>query len=187
MYIDKKIPNKQKDENMVLFLRRHPLVIVGHWLFYLLLALFPIGLYYFFNYTYPQLLTNQIIYPFLLLLFSLYYLYIFLFFYHAFLDYNLDVWIVTNKRIINVEQKGLFNRIISEHEIEKIQDVTAKQKGVFATLFNYGDVLIQTAAEVPMFIFRQIANPFEIAKTINHLLKKVKKQKEIKQPKEQNL
>jgi len=104
---------------------------------------------------------------------SLYYLYILLFFFNAFLDYYLDVWIVTTKRIINIEQKGLFNRVIAEHELDKIQDVTGEQKGFFATIFSFGDVLVQTAGEVPMFIFRQVDNPFEVAKTINHLLKDI--------------
>jgi hypothetical protein len=179
MYIEKHIPNRQKGENLVLFLRRHWIIIVGHWLFYLFLALIPVGFYFFIEYQFPNLLTTESTYAFLLLLASIYYLFILLFFYHAFVDYHLDVWIVTNKRIINVEQKGLFNRIIAEHELEKIQDVTAEQKGVLATFLSYGDVLVQTAGEVPMFIFRQVDNPFEVAKRINHLLKDIPPEKRI--------
>ena len=184
MYIEKHIPNRQKGENLVLFLRRHWIVIIGHWLFYVFLALIPLGFYFFIDYQFPTLLTGQVTYAFLLLLASLFYLFILLFFYHAFVDYHLDVWIVTNKRIINIEQKGLFNRIVAEHELEKVQDVTGKQKGVFPTFLSYGDVLVQTAGEVPMFIFKQVDNPFEVAKTINHLLKALKAKKGKHQPEE---
>ncbi|MBD3360054.1 MAG: PH domain-containing protein [Candidatus Buchananbacteria bacterium] len=179
MYIEKHIPNRQKGENLVLFLRRHWIIIVGHWLFYIFLALIPLGFYFFIEYQFPNLLTTEYTYAFLLLLASIYYLFILLFFYYAFVDYHLDVWIVTNKRIINIEQKGLFNRFISEHELEKIQDVTAEQKGVLATFLSYGNVLVQTAGEVPMFIFRQVDNPFEVAKQINHLLKDIPPEKRI--------
>jgi len=174
MFIENHIPNKRKGEKLILFLRRHWIVIIGHWLFYVFLALIPIGLYYFIGLTYATLLTNTLTFTFLFLLASLYYLYILLFFYHAFIDFHLDVWIVTNKRIINIEQQGLFNREISEHEVEKIQDVTGTQKGFLQTIFSYGDVHVQTAGEIQRFIFKQVNDPFEVVKIINHLLKDIR-------------
>ncbi len=178
MFIEKHIPNRQKGEKLVLFLRRHWLVIIGDWLFYIFLALIPVGLYYFILTNQPAILSGKIIYPFLLLLSSLYYLYILLFLFNAFLDYHLDVWIVTNKRIINIEQKGLFNREVAEHELDKIQDVSGEQKGFLQTIFSYGDVHVQTASEVQKFIFHQVNNPFEVVKEINQLLKDSRIKKE---------
>ncbi len=178
MFIEKHIPNRQKGEKLVLFLRRHWLVIFGYWLFYIFLALIPISLYYFILNTQPEVLSGKVLYPFLLLLTSLYYLYVLLFLFNAFLDYHLDVWIVTNKRIIDIEQKGLFNREIAEHEIDKIQDVTGEQKGFLQTIFSYGDVHVQTAGEVQHFIFHQVNNPFDVVKEINQLLKEARIQKE---------
>jgi PH (Pleckstrin Homology) domain-containing protein len=177
MYIENHIPNRQKGEKLIMFLRRHWLIIIIHWSLYVLLALIPVVLYFFFTYQYSEILTNTYTYPFLLGLGSLYYLFILLFFYNAFIDYYLDVWIVTNKRIINIEQKGLFNRIIAEHELDKIQDVTSEQKGILATFLSFGDVMIQTAGEAQFFIFKQVDNPFEVAKTINHLLKDIQAHK----------
>ena len=79
----------------------------------------------------------------------------------------------------------MFNRIVAEHELEKIQDVTGEQKGIFPTFLSYGNVLVQTAGEVPMFIFRQVDNPFEVAKTINHLLKDMKARHQQQDPRKQ--
>ena len=124
MYIEHHIPNRQKGEKLILFVRRHWIVIIFHWIQYIILALIPIGIYYFLATQFPDVLTGTFTYPFLLLLGSLYYLYVLLFFYNAFIDYYLDVWIITNKRIIDIEQKNLFNRVIAEHELDKIQDVT---------------------------------------------------------------
>jgi uncharacterized membrane protein YdbT with pleckstrin-like domain len=74
-------------------------------------------------------------------------------FYHAlwiafftrFADYWLDAWILTNERIIDIEQKGLFSREVSEFKLDKIQDVSIDVSGVIPTLFHYGSVQIQTA------------------------------------------
>lgn len=173
MYVNKQIPNRQEGEELVLFLRRHGIILVSHFIIFTLLALVPVGLYIFLSQFYADLMTGEIYKAIQLLVVSLYYLFLILFFYNSFIDYYLDVWIVTSRRIINIEQKGLFNRMISEHELDKIQDVSAQQKGIWQTFFTYGNVNIQTAGEVPMFTFRQVDNPFEIAKTINHLLQQV--------------
>ena len=68
-------------------------------------------------------------------------------------DYYFDVWIVTNKRVVNIEQKGLFSRNVSELELEKIQDITTEVHGLIPTFLNYGDVFIQTAGERERFLF----------------------------------
>ena len=100
---------------------------------------------------------------------SSYYLFIWLFFFHHWIDYYLDVWVVTDQRIVNIEQNGLFSRTIAEVNIEKIQDVTSEAKGKLATLLKFGDVHIQTAAEEKRFIFSEVPNPREVAKTITEL------------------
>ncbi|MCX6743205.1 MAG: PH domain-containing protein [Candidatus Parcubacteria bacterium] len=172
MFIDNQIPNRQKDEKLILFLRRHPIILVGKWVLYLFLGLIPIGIYFFLVYFQPQLLASKATYAFLFLLTSAYYLYIVLFFFSAFIDFYLDVWIVTSQRIINIEQKGLFNREIAEHSLDKIQDVSGEQKGIAQTIFSYGNVHVQTAGEIQRFIFQQIDNPFEVVRVINNLLQK---------------
>src|SRR3989339_283167 len=45
-------------------------------------------------------------------------------FFLIWIDYYFDVWIVTDQRIVNIEQKGLFARVVSELELENIQDIT---------------------------------------------------------------
>ena len=69
------------------------------------------------------------------------------------IDYFFDVWIITDRRIVNVDQNGLFSREVSELEHIRLQDVTTDVRGFFPTLFNYGDVFIQTAGERDRFDF----------------------------------
>ena len=96
--------------------------------------------------------------------------------YNAFIDYYLDVWIVTNKRIIGIEQNGLFNREVYEQNIENIQEVSGNQKGYLQTFFNYGDVLIQTASDKPLASFEKVPFPFQISQKINKIMEQYKKE-----------
>jgi membrane protein YdbS with pleckstrin-like domain len=81
-------------------------------------------------------------------------------------DYWLDTWIITNERVIDIEQKGLFRREVSEFKIDKIQDVSIDVSGVIQTLFSYGDVQIQTAGSDRVFVFKTVPNPQEIKNKI---------------------
>lgn len=90
------------------------------------------------------------------------------------IDYYFDIWIITSERIINIEQRGLFMRNVSEADYAKIQDVTAEVHGFFPTIINFGDVYIQTAAETGRFVFRTISNPYGTKDLIMQLQRKKK-------------
>ncbi len=62
-------------------------------------------------------------------------------------DYYLDVWIVTNVRIIDVEQKGMFEREVSEFLLSRVQDITIEIPSFIATLLHYGNLKVQTAGD----------------------------------------
>jgi len=82
------------------------------------------------------------------------------------IDYYFDIWIMTNQRVINIEQEGLFRRRISELNYAKIQDVTAQVEGFLQTIINYGDVQVQTAGTEEKFIFRTVTDPNKIKSMI---------------------
>lgn len=79
--------------------------------------------------------------------FSLYVLSIILYGFILWSDYYLDVWIITNKRLIDIQQKGLFNRSVSELGMDKVQDVTIKVNGFVQTLLKFGSLEVQTASQ----------------------------------------
>jgi uncharacterized membrane protein YdbT with pleckstrin-like domain len=90
------------------------------------------------------------------------------------IDYYFDIWVITSERIINVEQKGLFSREVSELRYSKIQDVTMEVNGFLPTVLNYGDIRVQTAGEEEEFLFRTISDPY----TIKGIIMKLQKQNE---------
>jgi len=156
-------------------MRRHWFIIFIRLIFWALLAFLPFIPYLLFQNFDATVSNNIFISTSMLIFLGIYYLFIWLFILNNFVDYFLDVWIVTNERIIDIEQRQLFSRVISEQELSKIQDVTAEINGVIPTFLNYGDVYVQTAAEKGRFIFRQVPNPLEIKRKITTLCEFVKK------------
>ncbi|MEK7642776.1 MAG: PH domain-containing protein [Patescibacteria group bacterium] len=83
-------------------------------------------------------------------------------------DYYLDVWILTNKRIVDIEQRGFFHRHVTSFRYEQIQDITVNTKGLIATFFKFGTLHIHTAGstsgttEHDDIIIDHAANPEEI-------------------------
>jgi hypothetical protein len=163
------LPNPIPDEKIVHVLHRHPLTIF--WLvlgYILLLSCLPFLAWYLPLYQ-PELVADPALMPLAVLGGSAFFLFAWLFLFQNFMDYYLDVWIVTTKRVLNIEQTGLFARTVSELRLYRVQDVTSTVKGVMETLFDFGDVEIQTAGEKTRFIFEQIPHPNRVSKSILEL------------------
>ena len=83
--------------------------------------------------------------------------------------YYLNVQVITNERIIDVNQKGLLHHETTEFNIEVLQDATTEIKGLIANALNFGNVKVQTAGENQNFVFDHVAHPHKIARTIMEL------------------
>ncbi|MEK7606304.1 MAG: PH domain-containing protein [Patescibacteria group bacterium] len=81
-------------------------------------------------------------------------------------DYYLDVWIVTNMRVIDIEHKGIFNSEVSTFRLEEVRDVTVEMKGVVAAFLKFGTVTIHTAGEGVDFIIKDAAHPLELKESL---------------------
>jgi uncharacterized membrane protein YdbT with pleckstrin-like domain len=77
-------------------------------------------------------------------------------------NHYLDIWVVTNKRVIDIEQRSFFSRQVSNFRVERVQDITTDVHGFFHTMLNFGDVHVQTASENLEFIIRDAPNPSAI-------------------------
>ena len=73
---------------------------------------------------------------------SIYYLATVSFFFQEFIDYYLDTWIVTTERVIDINQRGLFNRTAAEMHIALVQDATTEVRGMLGTFLDYGHVFV---------------------------------------------
>jgi len=61
-------------------------------------------------------------------------------------DQYLDLWAVTNRRVVSIDQKGFFNRLISSFRLERLQDMNVTVSGIIPTLLNFGTIEAQTAS-----------------------------------------
>lgn len=80
--------------------------------------------------------------------------------------YRSNVILVTSDKLAQLLAYGIFHRKISQLSIGDVQDVTVKQNGVFAHLFGYGTIVIETAGEQSNYTFSFAPNPYEASKAI---------------------
>ncbi len=160
---------KQKSYEKVIYrLRRHPITFIPIIFLSLVLFLVPVALYFLVENLFPTFFQGPLAYPISVLIGSTYMLSMYLFFYVRFLDYYLDVWIVTNDRIIDIEQHGLFSRTTTELDLFRIQDVTVEMRGFFSTIFNYGRIHIKTASINTDIIFKNVSEPNKVREDLIH-------------------
>lgn len=170
----KNLPNARPGEETILFLRRHWIDIFRIFSFTSFLLIIPLFLGSILFFTQAPILQHPVLSPLLFSLLGAYLLIVLIVTFTEITDYWLDVWIVTNERIINSEQLGLFNRIVSEVYLHQIQDITSEQRGFLGTFLTFGNVYIQTAAERERFMFKNIDNPDTIKIRISELITECK-------------
>ncbi len=77
----------------------------------------------------------------------------------AFTKYFLNVWVLTNSRIVDIEQVNFFNREVSSLFLNRVQDVTTTINGIIPSLLDIGDINVQSAGAVNEFHMRGIPIP----------------------------
>lgn len=169
------LPNHEHGEVTVLFLRRYWIDLATALLFSIALLLVPIAIAIVFSYSGMDMFGHPFWGPVGTLLLSSYLLVTAVITMAQVTDYFLDMWIVTNERIINIEQKGLFSRTVSEMRLNQVQDISSHTHGFLETFLTYGDVTIQTAGEKLQFHFKNIDNPDEVKLTVARLVAECKK------------
>lgn len=154
--------NRKPYETKLYLARRHFITFLPTILLTILLILVPYGVFFLISRLFESLLISPITYPILVLLASAYCLSISLFFYSFFIEFYLDVTIITNDRMVDIEQGSLFARTVAEVDLFQIQDATSEVKGFFPSIFGYGNVVVQTAGAIPKFIMQDVSHPHQM-------------------------
>lgn len=170
-----RLPGNIPGEKVLKIYRRDLFILFKRVIVFVVLMLLPAVFFYIFSLVFDQFIfQGPVAYPLCIIFVSSYYLFLWLFSFFSFIDYYLDVWIITNERIIDIQQRGFFSRIISEQRLYRIQDVTSEVNGWLPTIFKYGNVYIQTAGSQQRFFFQEVPNPDLIRDTIIKLIEKTK-------------
>jgi uncharacterized membrane protein YdbT with pleckstrin-like domain len=83
---------------------------------------------------------------------------------------ELDLFIITDSRIIGIDQISALSRSVSECSLDRVQEVNAHTAGILQTLFGFGDVHIHTASETSNMVIRYAPDPVENARRINNII-----------------
>jgi hypothetical protein len=153
-------------EKTILVTRKHWIFLFGPIILVFISALIIFSVYFLIN-SFEWYNKISYLYWFLsalslLILWNLAFLYIMI--------YSLNTLIVTNKRLVENKQEGLFKHSTTELELDKIQDISTEIFGPAAQFLGYGSIEIQSAgAEIDNLLFNGIPNPQLIKETIMSL------------------
>jgi hypothetical protein len=75
---------------------------------------------------------------------------------------HFNVLVVTSARAVDIHRLGWFEEIISSISYFDIKDVVVRKKGVWQSLFNFGDLAIQTKNQQFIWEILNIGNPSKI-------------------------
>jgi len=146
------------EEETILLTRKHWLILLFPLASIIFTAIIILGIYFVINSAswYPMISS---LYFFLI---SVSLLVLWTLGFYSIMIYDLNTVIVTNKRIIQNKQKGLFKHSINELELEKIQDISVSISGPLEELLHFGSIEVQSAGAKNKFHFHQLPCPEEI-------------------------
>lgn len=156
---------KEPEEKIILLLRQHPIVNLK-WILIAIVMFFVPSIARAFG-VFSTLPTG-----FDLVITLAWYLFTMAYALENFLSWYFNVYFVTSLRVIDVDFYNLIYKEVSDANLSKIQDVSYNMGGVARAIFDYGNVFIQTAAEVSEFDFLAVPNPAKVAKIIEDLMSK---------------
>lgn len=156
------------DEKIVLEVRRHWFMFFLQTLYLAVFIAVPLGFWAALAYT-NTFIVNPELLPIFNLIAAAWLLMVWMVFFINWTNFYLDAWLITNKRIIDIEQYALFNREVGDFRIDNIQNITINVEGVIATLLNFGDVLVETAAENKNCLIKDAPHPGKVKAVVAHL------------------
>lgn len=155
----------EENEKVVKVFRKHWLILFIELFLLILAGIAPLFLF--------SLLRNNILFDltvkniyFLNFLYIIFLIILWILGNILWLNYYLDMWLLTNKRLINIEQKSLFAREISSLNLDRIQDITIEILGLINTLLKIGNVHVQTASAQKEFTIDHASNPHQVKQEI---------------------
>jgi hypothetical protein len=154
---------QDKEEEVLLLLRRHIITNVGWFLTFILMLLAPLALSFFPLFTFmPERFTfiSIVVWYLLAIGYGL----------ERFLSWYFNVYIITDERIIDIDFPNLIYKEEATTKIENIEDVTVKMGGALRSALNFGSIFIQTAGESREFDFEDVPKPHVVTKFLNEMI-----------------
>jgi membrane protein YdbS with pleckstrin-like domain len=155
--------HRDKDEKILLFLRSHLITYLKWVAVAFVFALLPPIIF--------ALGTENLPFPalpgdFTIIFILIYYLLLFGFIFSNFLTWFFNIFVLTQKRVIDIDFAGLVFHDVAETQFTLLQDVNYTQSGPIRHFFNYGDVFAQTAGGKENLEAMGVPKPSQVARFI---------------------
>lgn len=168
--IHTKFESQDQGEQIVLLVRQHPIMNLRWMFFALVLGLAPLILRYI-----PVIDFFPERFQFMTMV--AWYVLILGYVLENFLSWFFHVNIITDERVIDIDFMSLLYKRISSAKIDNIEDVTSSVGGFLGSFINYGNVEIQTSAELREFIFDNIPQPEKVTRLLNEMILEEEREK----------
>ncbi|MBP7876253.1 hypothetical protein KA012_04635 [Candidatus Woesebacteria bacterium] len=154
---------QEDEEQLILLLRRHPVTQVGWIVIAVIAAIIPViynpgSFFTFLPAGYSFAVTVG------------WYAAVMMFVLQSFLTWYYNVLIITDERVVDVDFISLLYRSVTSAKISNIEDVTSTAGGALQTVFDFGNVTVQTAGAKPEIEFSDVPHPNKIVELFNELL-----------------
>lgn len=74
----------------------------------------------------------------------------------------INCYVVTNKRLVILNYKSLFNKSVLESPLSRILNVSYTSQGLFQALFGFGDVQVQVEGLAVPLELKNVSKPSEL-------------------------
>ncbi|MFA7252543.1 MAG: hypothetical protein WC027_01675 [Candidatus Paceibacterota bacterium] len=148
-----------ENEKSIAEVRKHPFYFYTQSLGLMILMIAPFFIFRIFsliiNWTY---LTAEVV-SFLIFAYTMFLSVIWILLFISWTDYFVDVWIITDTRIIDFELKGLYHKDVASVRLEDIEDVKVVVTGIIESWLKIGNLYIQTAGMEREFVIKGVCEP----------------------------
>ncbi len=152
---------QDENEKILLLLRAHPITNIP-WIFFAILLFFtPFVVPGFLPYIGINLDFIPQSYSMTFLIIN--YLLVLLVVYEGFLYWYFNVYIVTDKNIVDVDFHSILFKNVDVAPLRNIEDTSSSMGGLLHSIFNYGDVFIQTAGTSRNIDLASVSKPHHVA------------------------
>lgn len=151
----------QGDEQIIALLRRHPVYVVLQIIGIIILAMLLVSA---FTWVQSQVAALRLFMDILIIATAIIVLGAVGLIYYR---YRNDLWLVTNQRLVDSIKTSPFSHEVASADLLNVQDIAVSKRGVFPTIFNFGDVSCQTAGSAGVFILRGVPNPNGVLELID--------------------
>jgi uncharacterized membrane protein YdbT with pleckstrin-like domain len=92
-------------------------------------------------------------------------------FWQTFRKWSHTLFVITDHRVIDFDQRGVFDRVVTESNFDQIDEVSYRMHGIMSTLFRYGTVTLALHGTNTDLMFQHIRNPARVQNLLNDLRK----------------